>query len=601
VRFASAIGLDGLRRRFSDPEGEIALVRRLFSENLRAYVWRYALGFLFMGLAAGSTALNAWLIRDVVNGIFLDRQLSLAWLIGGAVIAISVVKGFATYGQTIVLTRIGSSIIARIQRRMFDKILRLGIDFHSRHHSSQFIAQVSQNAVAARQVIDLLATSLGRDLLTVIGLVTVMVIQDPIMAALTLVVAPPAIYGVGRMTREVRKLADSEYRMARGIVQLAQEAVHGIRIIKAFNLEALMRERAAAAAARVQRRTNDLARIQASTSPLMETLGGVCIGLVIMYAGWQVLAAGKTPGEFMSFLTAFLLAYDPAKRLARLHITLTRSLAGVRRLYHLLDLPAEESDDPDAVALDAVSGQLRIEGLVFGYRRSHPVLNGVSLEAKSGEVVALVGPSGGGKTTILNLVLRFYDAWSGTIRLDGHDIGRLRLHDLRRQISLVSQDIFLFSGSVRDNIRLGRPEAEDAEVVEAARAANADGFIAELSDGYDTEIGENGLQLSGGQRQRIAIARAILKRAPVLLLDEATSALDTESERQVQNALDRLMSRQTTIVIAHRLSTIVRADRIYVIKDGQVVGAGTHASLIAESGVYADLFGTGEIETAKVG
>jgi len=601
VTLRKVINLDRLRRVLSDSDGDIVLIRRLFSENVRAYAGRYAIGFLFMGLAAGSTAANAWLMRDVVNGIFLERQLTLAWVIGGAVIAISVVKGFAAYGQTMVLTRVGSSIVSRLQRRIFDKILALGIEFHSQTHSSNFIAQISHNASAARSVIDLIVTSLGRDLLTVISLGAVMVIQDPIMAALALVVAPPVVYGVGRLVREARKLANSEYRAVTGIFQIAQEAVQGIRIVKAFNLETVMRGRIADAIAKVEERTIGIARVQAMASPLMETLGGICIGFVIMYAGWQVLAAGKTPGEFMSFITAFLLAYEPAKRLARLHITLTQSLAGVRRLYHLLDMPAEERDDPNASELDAVAGEIRLEDLVFGYRRGKPVLNGVSLEAKSGELVALVGPSGGGKTTILNLILRFYDAWSGTIRLDGRDTREIRLHALRRQISLVSQDIFLFSGTVRDNILLGRPDAAESEIAEAARAANADGFIAELPAGYDTPIGENGVQLSGGQRQRIAIARAILKRAPVLLLDEATSALDTESERQVQIALDRLMSRQTTIVIAHRLSTIVRADRIYVIKDGRVVGAGTHASLIAESGVYADLFGAGKIDPAKAG
>jgi ABC-type multidrug transport system fused ATPase/permease subunit len=280
---------------------------------------------------------------------------------------------------------------------------------------------------------------------------------------------------------------------------------------------------------------------------------------------------------------------------------LAHSLQNARRLFELLDQPMEEQDAPDAVELQSAQGQVRIDGLTFGYRPGQPVLHGVTIEAKAGELVALVGPSGGGKTTILNLILRFYDPWSGTIRLDGRDIREIRRAALRRQISLVTQDIFLFSGTVRENIQLGRPDATEAEIVEAARAANADGFINALPSGYDTKIGENGMRLSGGQRQRLAIARAILKHAPVLLLDEATSALDTESERQVQVALDRLMTRQTTIVIAHRLSTIVRADRIYVIEDGRVVGVGTHASLIAERGLYADLFGAGEIEPAKAG
>jgi ATP-binding cassette subfamily B protein len=590
-----------IRALFADSASDIALVRRIFAENFRNYLGSYLLGFFFMALAAGTTAANAWLIRDVVNGIFLERHLALAWLIGAAVMGLALVKGFATYGQTVVLTKIGAAIVARVRRRVFDKLLALDVGYFAGSHSSQLIAQVSHSAIAVRLVIELIVTSLGRDLLTVVCLAVVMVVQDPFMALLALLVAPPVIFGVSRLVRRARRLASGEFRATTGIVQIVQEAVLGIRIVKAFNLEPVMRSRIADAVAEAEAQSAGIARLQASASPLTETLGGICIGLVIMYAAWQVLSVGQTPGEFMSFMTAFLLAYEPAKRVARLHITLAHSLQNARRLFELLDQPMEEQDAPDAVELQSAQGQVRIDGLTFGYRPGQPVLHGVTIEAKAGELVALVGPSGGGKTTILNLILRFYDPWSGTIRLDGRDIREIRRAALRRQISLVTQDIFLFSGTVRENIQLGRPDATEAEIVEAARAANADGFINALPSGYDTKIGENGMRLSGGQRQRLAIARAILKHAPVLLLDEATSALDTESERQVQVALDRLMTRQTTIVIAHRLSTIVRADRIYVIEDGRVVGVGTHASLIAERGLYADLFGAGEIEPAKAG
>jgi len=592
---------DRLKSAFSDPTSDIGLVRRLFAENARAYASRYAVGLIFMALAAGATAANAWLMRDVVNGIFLERQLGLAWIIGGAVMALALVKGFASYAQTIVLTHVGSSIVSSIRRRVFDKILTLDLEYFGRFHSSQVVAQLSYSSIAARQVIELVVTSFGRDLLTVVALAGVMIVQDPLMALFALVVAPPVIYGVGRLVRKARKLAAGEFHANTGIAQIVQETVLGVRIVKAFNLESVMRTRIAGAVAKAEDQANEMARIQAAASPLTETLGGICVGVVIMYAGWQVLAAGQTPGEFMSFIAAFLLAYEPAKRLARLHIALAHSLANVRRLFQLLDQPMVEADAPDARELGRFTGEVRIEDLVFGYRRGKPVLHGVSIEANPGELVALVGPSGGGKTTIMSLVLRFYDAWSGAIRLDGQELRQVRLASLRRNISFVSQDTFLFTGTVRENIRLGRPDATDDEIAEAARAANADGFIAELAEGYDTAIGENGVKLSGGQRQRLAIARAVLKGAPLLLLDEATSALDTESERQVQVALDRLMGRQTTIVIAHRLSTIVRADRIYVIQAGRVVGVGTHASLIAERGLYADLFGAGQLEPAKTG
>ncbi len=585
-----------LDRLCGEPDSALSLIRRLFAENFRTYQRGYAFAFVLMAITAATTALSAWLIRDAVNDVFIDRQMHMVWVFGGAFLAISVVKGFSAYGQTVLLSQIGNAIVASMQRQLFAKVLQLGIGHFGRKHSSHTIKQISHNARAARDLMNLIATSFGRDLLTLVALIAVMVALDPLMSALTLLIAPPIILFMVKVVRRIRTLAAQEIETGAAVIATAQETSQGIRIIKSFTLEEAMKERVARVVRAVQERSDKAAKVTASTGPLMESLGGVTIALVLFYAGWQTIEGGRSPGDFMGFIVAFLLAYEPAKRLARFRVSLERSIVGVRMMYELIDTPPEEIDWPGAVVLDRAEGRIELDDVHFGYKFEIPVLNGVCLTAEAGEVIALVGPSGGGKTTIMNLIQRFYEPWSGTIRLDGHDIRDIAISSLRRNIAFVSQDTFLFTGTVRDNLQLGRLDAGEAELVEAAKAAQAWDFISAMPDGLDSEIGENGAFLSGGQRQRLAIARAILKNAPVLLLDEATSALDTQSERLVQAALERLMEGRTTIVIAHRLSTILRADRIHVVEDGRVVESGSHAELLAADGVYAELHQSSELD-----
>ncbi|MBT4218657.1 MAG: ATP-binding cassette domain-containing protein, partial [Rhodospirillaceae bacterium] len=364
----------------------------------------------------------------------------------------------------------------------------------------------------------------------------------------------------------------------------------GIRVVKSYGMEAYEQSRVGGLVETIFNLTFKAARIRAIVSPTMETLGGVAIAVVVIYGGHQVINDERTTGELFSFITALLLAYDPMKRLANLNVSIQEGLAGAARLFDLLDTEPSIQDAPDAKALENVRGKISFSNVRFSYGPDDPALHDITLEVPAGRRVALVGPSGAGKSTILNLIPRFYDINAGTVSIDDQDVRGLTMASLHTNAALVSQEITLFDDTVRANIAYGRAGATDEEIQDAARHAAADGFIRELAQGYDTQVGEQGVKLSGGQRQRLAIARAMLKNAPILLLDEATSALDTESERQVQTALNELMSGRTTLVIAHRLSTVVDADLIYVIEGGRITESGTHTDLLKKGGSYAKLY-----------
>jgi ABC-type multidrug transport system fused ATPase/permease subunit len=461
--------------------------------------------------------------------------------------------------------------------------------FFQDRHSSEFTTRIGVAAAGIRDTLQVIIISAGRDVLTLAGLVIVMFIQDARMSVIALTLMPIGAYGLSRLVKSVRALARSSFDGTAQILEIMQETMQGLRIVKSFNLEQVMQKRMRTAVAHVETAANRMAASMAIASPLADFCGGLAIAVVIFYGGWRVAVAHADAGSFFSFLAALLMAYEPAKRLARFHLEIQNGLVGARLVYEIIDRPAAEI----AAALPPLTiarGRIAFDNVSFAYRDAELVLDGLNFIGEPEKTTALVGPSGGGKSTMLALIQRFYDPLRGQVAIDGSDIRCVAIASLRRKIAFVSQDVFLFHASIAGNIGLGRPGASEADIVAAARQANAHEFITSFAAGYATSVGEHGLHLSAGQRQRIAIARAILKNAPILLLDEPTAALDPESEQAIQAALEDLRRGRTTIVVAHRLQTIIAADRIVMIEAGRAVETGTHAELIARGGTYTRFF-----------
>ncbi|WP_044548823.1 ABC transporter ATP-binding protein [Mesorhizobium japonicum] len=566
------------------------LVARLVRESFREHMFGYGAAILSMLVVAGMTAASAWILREITNEFVIDKRVDRVNMIAAAVAGIFVLKGLANFVQAYFMSRVGNAIIADRQRKIYDRILAQGIEFYHSTSSSDLITRMTNNAQAARNVLDLIVTSYVRDLVTLLALIGVMVWQQPVLSLICFVAGPVAIYGVNRILKRVRNFAAMEFRSVGQIVQVMQETAIGVRVVKSFNLESLMRKRMYKAVADVEDRANNIAALEAVTSPVMETLAGLAIAGAVMVSGLLVLQGGQMPGNIMAFIAALLLAYEPAKRLARVRISLESGIVGVRMMFQLADEPLTLAEKPDAKPLRAGPGEIRFDAISFAYQNGPPVLDRFDLTLEAGKMTALVGPSGGGKSTILNLIMRMYDPKSGKVLLDGQDISHATLASLREKIAYVSQDTFLFAGTIMHNIRLGRQDATDEEVIAAAKAANAHDFIMAQAKGYETDVGENGGLLSGGQRQRISIARAMLRNAEILLLDEATSALDAESEALFRDALQQLTDGRTTIVIAHRLSTVHQADTIVVLEGGKVVESGPHRALLTQGGLYQKLY-----------
>jgi len=567
-----------------------ALVRRLFREGMRPYLGKVALAVACMVVGAAANAGYALLMDPVVNKIFTERQADYLLPLGLAVLATFAVKSACNYGEAVFLSRVGLKVIADMQARLFAHLMTLDVAFFQANTTGRLLSRLTNDISAMRFAVSDALTGAGKDASSVLFLIGAMFYQDWRLSAWTFFIFPIAIFPIRKLGRRMRKVtANTQEHMGR-LTTYLEQSVQGIRVVKAYGMESYETERVRSLVTTLQDLIYKAARVRSASSPIMEFLGGIAITVVILYGGSRVIAGETTPGAFFSFITALMLAYRPIKSLASLNTNLQEGLAAAERTFSVLDTPATVASRPGAPALRIEGGGVRLDGVFFTYDGAKVILDGLTLDVPAGRTVALVGPSGAGKSTVLNLLPRFFDVADGSVRIDGQDVREVSLESLRANIALVSQEITLFDDTIRANIAYGRFDATQAEIEQAARAAAAHDFILSLPDGYDTMVGERGLALSGGQRQRLAIARAMLKNAPILLLDEATSALDTESERHVQDALDTLMQGRTTIVIAHRLSTVVKADLIFVLDQGRVIESGSHHALLAEDGLYARLY-----------
>jgi ATP-binding cassette subfamily B protein len=565
------------------------ILKRIIAENGRDHLWGYVFAIACLIVVALSTAFTAWIMRAIIDEAFANRRADVVWIICLSIFIAFVLRGFASYGQAVALSRVGNDIVARYQRRLYAHLMTLSVGFFSEARSAHIAAQVSQNVSGIRDVLNLTITSTVRDLLTFVSLLAVMILQDPLLSLAVFIMAPPLLYALRYVSKRLRSATREAVHLNSHVLGAMQETIQGIAIVKAFTMEEELERKVNKLIKGAESRANRIARLSERTSPLTESFAGFAVASVLAYAAYRSIYFNVPPGAFFSFVTALLLAYDPARRLARLQVQMERAVVNARMIYELLDMEPRQRDLPDARPLTVTQARIEFRNVSFAYG-NESVLSGVSFIAEGGSTTALVGPSGAGKSTVISLIPRFYDPREGEILIDGQDIAHITKKSLREQLAYVSQQPYLFEGTIRDNIRYGRPEATDAEVEEAARLAYAHDFISAQPQGYETPVGENGVTLSGGQRQRLSIARALVRNAPILLLDEATSALDTESEAAVQKALDEAMTGRTVVVIAHRLSTVVRADKIVVMQQGRVVEEGNHETLAKVSdGLYARL------------
>ncbi len=566
-------------------------VRRILGANLRLEWGRYAGAAFAMAVVAATTAGTAFIMQYIVDAMTLPEYKGMVFLVAGAVAAIFVIKGIATYAQIVLMAEAGLRIVAIQQTVIFNKLLQQSVDFFHLRESSSIVMRVTRGADAARAITDVLINSYVRDLLTLLGLVGIMFYQQPILSFAALAVGPFALFGVGGLIKRSRKLSNQELTSMSEIIKIVQETVAGFRIIKVFSAEKLLSQRMEVAAEVTRKRSLSFARVSALTSPMMDTLSGLAIAGIVCLSAFQLFGmARSTPGEILSFITALLMAYEPAKRLMSTRLRIERQLAAVAQMYVLMDAPETLKEAEGAQDIPPGPATIEFQNINFSYDEDE-IIRDLSHQFPAQKITALVGPSGGGKSTMFNLMLRLADPTQGEVLINGQSLRRATTDSLRRSLSLVSQDTFLFSATIMENLRIGRNDAHDDEVIAAAKVANAHDFIMQQPDGYATQIGENGSFLSGGQKQRIAIARAVLKKAPILLLDEATSALDANSEELVRDSLEKISKGVTMIVIAHRLSSILKADQICYVEGGEIKEIGTLRQLLDKpDGLFRALF-----------
>ena len=555
----------------------------------KPHMLKFILAMLCMLMVGAITSSLAFLVKPALDEIFINKNGKMLVWIPTFVVILYLLKGVCNYSQTILMSFIGQRIIADLRNSLYWQIQRQSLAFFTKHPTGMLMSRITNDVSYIQGAVSEAVTSLLRDSSTLIFLVFVVFYRDWQLAIIGMLVFPVTIFPIAKFGEKMRQVATRTQATMGSLSTLLQETIAGTRIVKAFGREDYENQRFAQKNEHLFKLTLKTVAVSALSSPFMEFLGGIGIGAILFYGGSHVIEGKSTPGTFFSFLTAIIMLYEPIKRLTNVNNTIQRGIAGAERVFSIIDQAPEIMNKAGAVVLPKITTGIEINNVTFCYEMA-PVLKNINLKIRSGEVIAFAGMSGGGKTTLVNLIPRFYDVTEGQILIDGHDVRDVTIESLREQIAIVTQQTILFNDSVRNNIAYGDIEKSEVDIIRAAVTANAHNFIMQLPLGYDTVIGEQGMKLSGGEKQRISIARALLKDAPILILDEATSSLDTESEIEVQEALENLMKGRTTLVIAHRLSTIRNADRIVVIVSGEIVEEGTHEELLLKKGEYHKLY-----------
>lgn len=561
---------------------------------LRPYYGLLLIGVLTNIVVAATSGAMPWFIQQAIDNVFNAPESPLLILIPVGILVASVIRAIATYSSNVILNFVGQSTTSNLQKDLYEKIVRGDLAFISQLHTGAYISIFMTDTIRLRDTVNTTVIGLARHLITVFALTVVMFYTNWYLALVyTLVVIPVGLVLLRSVGRRTRKAAMKGLEETGGLSTTVAETMSGLRVIKAYGQEEQLIKRASENIDQILRFTMKAFKARATSSPIVEMLSGIAVAAIIYIGAKQSQAGLLTTGEFMGFITALLMSYGPLRSVATIQTSLQEGVAAAQRIFRLVDTPIQIEDHPQARAVTPENGSVRFDHVNFQYpTRDALAVRDLNFDVKSGETIALVGPSGAGKSTILNLILRFFDVSDGAISIDGTDIRDMTLASLRQATALVTQDPFLFDDSIAANIAFGSNTADREAIIHAAKQAAAHDFIMDFPEQYDTMVGEGGLRLSGGQKQRLAIARAILKDAPILLLDEATSALDTASEKLVQESLTRLMQGRTSFIIAHRLSTILHADRIFVMDEGRIVEIGDHESLLAAKGLYAELYRT---------